>query len=142
MLKLFKKVFFITFFATNLLYLKTKEVKATIVPDAPENIGEPGGSDYQSGSYDLDDLVSIFINVSQFILGIVGSLALIMFVYGGFTLLLSGGNKEWVEKGNQAIKNAVIGLFIVFLSFMIIGMVFAFTDASSDGAWARVGWFD
>ncbi|HNX11140.1 MAG TPA: hypothetical protein PKI61_03275 [bacterium] len=73
-----------------------------------------------TGSYTLNDMVQTGVNVAQFILGIVGSLTLLMFIYGGFTLLISGGSAESVTKGKKIILGSVIGLVIVFSSYMII----------------------
>lgn len=68
----------------------------------------------------LNDLVDILINVANYFLGITGSLMLIMFIYGGVMLILSSGNKERVQKGQQIITSAVVGLIIVFSSYLII----------------------
>lgn len=73
-----------------------------------------------NGDYQLNDLVGILINSSQLILGIVGSLALLMFVYGGTIWLISSGSSEMVTKGKNIIIGAVIGIVIVFTSYMII----------------------
>jgi hypothetical protein len=83
----------------------------------------PQGSKYNNGSYELDDLVGVGINVSNLILGIVGSLALLMFVIGGFLMLISAGNSEKVAKAKNILVAAVIGLALVFASYLIINFV-------------------
>lgn len=72
------------------------------------------------GNYTLNDGVQLMVNVANWILGIVGSLALLMFVIGGFMFLISAGNSKTVETGKQIVIGAVIGLIIVFCSYMII----------------------
>lgn len=89
----------------------------------------------------LNDFGVLAINIAGWILGIVGSLSLLMFVYGGVLLLMSGGNTETVGKGKQALTNAVIGLIIVLMSYMIIGFVFKATGADATGAWSKINWF-
>lgn len=91
------------------LFLSNKIANAQIVPSVPG-----------SGTYEVDDFVLMAVNISSLILRVVGSLALLFFVYGGLTLMLSGGNTEQVKKGQGIIKAAVIGLIIVFASFIII----------------------
>lgn len=76
------------------------------------------------GNYQLNDMASIAITVSQFILGIVGSLSLLAFVAGGLMMMLSAGNPEWVTRGKQTLIGAVIGLVIVFASYTIIYFVY------------------
>lgn len=83
----------------------------------------PQGSKYESGNYELDDLVGVGVNVSNLILGIVGSLALLMFVIGGFLMLISAGNSEKVSKAKNILIAAVIGLALVFTSYLIINFV-------------------
>jgi len=58
------------------------------------------------------------------VLGVVGSLALIMFIYGGFTWMLSSGNATLVEKGKNILMWAVIGLVIIFSAYALVNFVF------------------
>jgi hypothetical protein len=83
----------------------------------------PRGDGYSDGSYQLNDLLMVGINVSDIILGIVGSLTLLMFVYGGVTMLISSGNSEQVTKAKGILMAAIIGLIIVFASYTIIKFV-------------------
>jgi len=58
------------------------------------------------------------------VLGIVGSLALLMFIYGGFTWMTAGGNQESITKGKNILVWATIGLIIIFSSYAIVIFVF------------------
>jgi hypothetical protein len=51
------------------------------------------------------------------ILGVVGSLALLMFVYGGIVWMTSSGNQEKVKKGRDIIVWSAIGLAIIFSAY-------------------------
>ena len=57
-------------------------------------------------------------------LGVVGSLALLMFIYGGITWMTSGGNEEKIKKGKQILIWAVFGIVIIFTSYSILNLVF------------------
>ena len=46
-----------------------------------------------------------------------------MFIYGGFIFLISGGSKEKIGEAKKIITAAIIGLIIVFASYMIIRFV-------------------
>ncbi len=72
---------------------------------------------------DLNSFVGLGVNVATYILGIVGALTLLMFVYGGFTWILSGGSADKVKKGKDIILGSVVGLMIVFSSYLIIDYV-------------------
>lgn len=79
---------------------------------------------YATGGYTLDDIREYAIYLIKLILGLVGSLSLLAFVYGGVTFLISAGNPEKVKDGINAIKAAVIGLLITFASVLIINVFF------------------
>lgn len=50
-------------------------------------------------------------------LGVVGSLALLMFVFGGITWMTSAGSAEKVKKGRDILVWSAIGLVIVFSAY-------------------------
>ncbi|MDD4271273.1 MAG: hypothetical protein PHF50_00525 [Patescibacteria group bacterium] len=93
-----------------------------------------------TGTCELNDFTRIAINATKIILGIVGSLALLAFVAGGLMMMLSAGNPEWVTRGKQTLIGAVVGLVIVFTSYMIIQLVF--TSLGISGNWATSTWFN
>ncbi|MDD5625640.1 MAG: pilin [Patescibacteria group bacterium] len=59
-------------------------------------------------------------DVLKYILGFVGVIALVMFVYGGFTWMTSGGSPDKIKTGKNAIVWAVIGMAFIFLSYAIV----------------------
>ncbi|RJR30813.1 hypothetical protein C4569_04035 [Candidatus Parcubacteria bacterium] len=69
------------------------------------------------------EMIQVALNISQLILGIVGSLALLMFVYGGFMFIISQGNEQKVTSARQILSNAAIGIVIVFASWIIVNTV-------------------
>ncbi len=62
-------------------------------------------------------------NTIKAAMSVVGSLALAMFVYGGFIWLLSGGSPEKVNKGKKILVWAFIGLVIIFSSYSILNFI-------------------
>ncbi|PIV52161.1 hypothetical protein CO115_01270 [Candidatus Falkowbacteria bacterium CG_4_9_14_3_um_filter_36_9] len=93
---------------------------------------------------ELNDLMSLVITISDMILKISGSLALLFFIYGGVLFLISAGNSEMVEKAKKVLIGSTVGIVIVFTSFMIIGFTLSalgVIDSASNTAWAEVGWF-
>mgnify|MGYP000329909870 CR=1 FL=1 len=69
----------------------------------------------------IPELIGIVINA---ILGIVGSIALVMFVYGGLQWMLSGGNADRVKAGRQTFVWAILGLVVIFTSYIIVRTIF------------------
>lgn len=69
------------------------------------------------------NFTQIFGNAIKIVTGIMGSLALVVFVYGGFLWLTSGGNSDKVQKGSSAMIWAVLGIVVIFASYAIISLV-------------------
>jgi len=76
-----------------------------------------------SSPIQISSINSLIGTVIRAILGVVGSLALLMFVFGGLAWLTSGGNEKRVAAGKDTIIWAAIGLVIVFFSYVIVKFV-------------------
>lgn len=101
----------------------------------------PQGDAYESGDYELNDIMRMGLNVVDIILGVVGSLALLMFVYGGIMMLISAGNSDKVSKAKGIIIAAVIGLGIVFASYLIIEFVMGALGVNWQGNTAPITYY-
>lgn len=101
----------------------------------------PQGTKYDTGNYELNDFVQVGVNVTKIILGTVGSLSLLMFVYGGVMMLISAGNSDQVSKAKGIIMAAIIGLVIVFVSYIIVSFVISALGAQNTavGNWNSGG---
>lgn len=82
---------------------------------------EPRELDNVLGTSSIPELLARIITIFT---GISGSIALLMFVYGGVLWLTSRGNADQVEKGKKAIVWAVIGLAIIFGGYAILRTLF------------------
>ena len=65
-------------------------------------------------------IYSLIGRLIKFLLGLSGSVALLMFVWGGFQYLWSAGDDNKVKMGKKTISNAALGLVIIFSSYMLI----------------------
>jgi len=67
-------------------------------------------------------------NIISTAVGIVGALALLVFIYGGLRWLTSAGEPVKIQAGKDAMKWAAIGLVVIFSSYALVSFVFkAFT---------------
>ncbi|OGM00670.1 hypothetical protein A2480_01020 [Candidatus Uhrbacteria bacterium RIFOXYC2_FULL_47_19] len=103
-----QKLVWLTSAAIGLL-LPSSALAFQIVPTCATGLDVPG----------LDCILEMFGNVAQLILGVTGGLALIMFVYGGFMMLTSGGGDR-AKKGIDMIKAAVVGIFIILMAGYLV----------------------
>ena len=70
---------------------------------------------FNCGACSLCDLLLIASKGMRFLLSLCGAIALALFIYGGFELLISQGKAEAVEHGKKMITGTVIGVFIILL---------------------------
>lgn len=99
----------------SVIFLTRSASAAGLVPDACT--GDATGCN-------LDQIFVLIATVGNYILGISGALALLMFVIGGFFMILSGyGGKGWNDKGKKMLTSAVVGLIIIFGSYLIVDFV-------------------
>ncbi|MDO8668705.1 MAG: pilin [Candidatus Buchananbacteria bacterium] len=59
----------------------------------------------------------------EFIVGTVGILATVIIMWGGFKWLTSRGNSAAISDAKDRIYSAIIGLFLVFLSYNILAII-------------------
>src|SRR3989339_792337 len=73
----------------------------------------------EKGTCSLVDIQTVFANIGNWVLGMVGAFVLLAYVMGGFYFLISGmpGMEKYREKGKTALKMSTVGLVIVFVAF-------------------------
>jgi hypothetical protein len=82
---------------------------------AQSTIVNPLGKDYS--------VAEIIGNVLNIVLGVTGSIALLMVIYGGYFWLTAAGVPDKVNKGKSILIWATLGLIVVFGSFAITSFV-------------------
>ncbi len=70
------------------------------------------------GDCTLNDIMVVFANTGNFVIGIVGGLVLLMYIIGGFYMLSSGGKQERIAKGKKYITTSTVGLLIVMFGYL------------------------
>lgn len=103
------------FFAAVLLL--PKNALAALPPLIPAACTKAGSTTAECG---LPQMIEVGINLARIILALSGSLALLMFIYGGFMWLTAAGVAARVDKGKQILIGAVIGLIIIFGAVTIV----------------------
>lgn len=72
------------------------------------------------GNCNLEDIAVAFSSLIRLLLGAMGGVALIYFVWGGTSWLISGGSAERVAHGRTMMINTVFALILAFGSYLII----------------------
>jgi|GEM_PF-3096287 len=103
--------------STLFLLLVATEVKAaSILPDCAQ-------IENKGGCREINTLLETAINIAKILLGLLGVIAFVMFIYGGLVTILSFGSPEKYKKGTQVLVNAVIGIIIAVSAYLIIDIV-------------------
>jgi hypothetical protein len=104
--------------------VKTQEAQNNSEPTQLSSLITKCGSDKLSDDCkDVSVFIEVLLQVVSYLFGIIGAIALGVFVYGGFVLILSQGNPEKVKQGTGAMINAVIGLVIAFGGYVLVSFL-------------------
>lgn len=79
----------------------------------------------------------LIARIIQAALSISGSIALLMFIYGGFLWMTSGGNQTMIDKGKKTLVWATLGIILIGSAFVIVTALFqgiATGDVTVEGA--------
>jgi len=70
-----------------------------------------------------DDIPFLVGNIINYILGILGVLALVMFISGGIMWMTSGGVPDKIKKGRDTLVWAILGLALIFFSYGLLDFI-------------------
>lgn len=103
----------------------------TILPSVAHAISfENAGPLFGLGAVDFKQAL---VNIINLALGLLGIIALIMVLLGGFRWLISMGEEEKLAVAKRTISSALVGLVLILLSWAIVGYVLK-TTANVAGA--------
>ena len=72
---------------------------------------------------DIGVFIQLAINVGAYLFTFIGALALLVFVYGGFKMIISAGDTAKIKEGKDAMVAAVIGIVIAFSGVAIVKLL-------------------
>ena len=72
------------------------------------------------GDCTLNDIMLLFVNTGNYVIGLIGGIVLLMYIIGGVYFLTSAGNTERVTKGKKYLTISTTGLLIVMFSYLAI----------------------
>ncbi len=125
-------LFLASLFCVNRNYLKAEEsaepenaTQGLLQEYNTKNVLEKGiGTNFPTDETvtenSLYELIGKIINE---ILGLVGVLLIILVIYGGYLWFSADGNEEQIGKAKAYIMNAIIGLAIILMAYMITSYV-------------------
>ena len=91
-----------------------KEAENLEVPEGLKDLNKLGTTSVQT-------LIGRFLHV---IIGSIGTIALVMFIYGGILWMISGGSAEKTKKSLDIMLWAGLGSLVVLASYAILNYIF------------------
>jgi len=100
--------------------------------DTGADTAQSGASDVASSQLtgDLTASISTIINILIFVIGLV---AVIMLIVGGFRYVFSQGNEKAVQGAKDTILYAIIGIVVAILAFAIVNFVLGGLSSGTAG---------
>lgn len=84
-----------------------------------------GGIDVAGqGALQQDSLIGSIQTFVNRVLGILGLIALIVLLYGGFQMVTAAGDEEKYATGFKILKQAGIGLAFIGLAWFVVSIIF------------------
>lgn len=88
------------------------------------NFGNDYLTNFQTGAgYGNAGLSEIIGNIIQIVLSLLGLVAVVLIIIGGFQWMTSGGNEEKIKSAKKLMGSALVGLVIVILAYAIAAFV-------------------
>lgn len=106
----------------------TNYAEAQLVRSFVDNCPADTGVRCSEGS-----IAAIFRLIINWALAIAFIAAVIMLIWGGFRYITSAGNDEQAKGARGTIVNALIGMVIIVLSYVIVQIVYRFVSGSGTG---------
>ena len=119
-MKFFSRIIF-SFFVLSLLFIPLVLVHAQTSVETPHPMSDK--SVPLTNPLETTNVRLLIGDIIKYVLGIMGSLTLCAFVFGGYMWLTSAGNDEKVRTGTNALMYATIGLFIIFGAYAILNTI-------------------
>jgi hypothetical protein len=71
----------------------------------------------------FENTEDLLVSIINWFLALAGTVAVLFTIYGGFLYITSAGDPEKSKKATSTIRNAVIGLAVIILSYLIVATV-------------------
>lgn len=94
-----------------------------VINDSCTQAGNTNTELCENNSDKLFGADSIFTNIINTIIYVIGAVAVVMIVIGGFRYVVSGGDSGSITSAKNTILYAIVGLVIAVLSYAIVNFV-------------------
>lgn len=94
---------------------------------------------YEKGNCGICDALKLTTKIANYIIGLSGVAALVMFLIAGLTLITSKGNSGKLTSAKKIMIDTVIGMFVIYIAWAGVNyVIYSFTDAKNSKGVATV----
>lgn len=128
------------FFSGLILTVLSLAIMSASCPVSAQNSlfeSQTGLSEIGAQAYGNSNAVDIRITIGKIIniaLAFLATIMVLLVIVAGFQYMLAGGNEETTKKAISLIKNAIIGLLIIIVSWAISRFVLVVLDRTAKNA--------
>lgn len=88
-----------------------------------EGVQGPANENQFAAGENENGIVILLVNAIDIFVKLIGSISLILFIFGAGITITAEGKDDRLDRGKNAMLYAIIGLAITFLSFIIVAFV-------------------
>lgn len=113
------------FFCDHLLDCGDKG-EVTDFIDLEGGLDLPSGEGLPARLTEVKSATQFIVNVTNFVLSFLGLAAVLVIIYGGILYVTAHGNDEQTGKAKKSITYAIVGIFVVLISFALVNTILKF----------------
>lgn len=106
-------------------WVSTAALGAFFVFALPALAQDPGLEALRSVGFSATDPRILIARIIRVALSLLGLVAIIIILYGGFLWMTARGDSKQIETAKKVLQNGLIGLVIIFTSYTIVSFIFA-----------------
>lgn len=120
------RIFLAVFAILGIMLITTPEISLASFATPDVDLPDKGTIPENTGIFEGTSLIEAITIIINWVLGFVGIIIFIIFLYAGFEYATSGGEENKTKEAQSRMTNAVIGLIIVFFAFVASNAILSF----------------
>ncbi len=104
------------YFFISLIFTWPSLVKASVLQDA---LTTAQATNQKAKLAEADNPAFLVGEIIKYALGFIGTIFLVLIIYGGFLWMTAAGNDQQIEKARKILTSSTVGLLIVILAYAL-----------------------
>lgn len=109
--------YYITILLWNFTFAVTVEIPGDNVTSRDVNVPR------STIEWDQNSIIDLVKQINEYLWFSIAAIGIAVALYAGYTIVMSGGDKAKMKKGNDVLIGALIGIFIAVFSYVLVRLV-------------------